>query len=122
MSLFLTRAGKAGENEPRFHDDGRVHLPHPFGETAVRDGAVALNSRFPIALPGAYLTKDSILEIYDQMLQARRTGQPWQSPLDPHPGPPADTEGNFLPFSDWGDNYPAHIHPKRELSTSDGAE
>ncbi|MCB1099838.1 MAG: hypothetical protein KDN22_30000 [Verrucomicrobiae bacterium] len=70
---------------------------------------------------GTYLTKDRILEIYDQMLQARRNGEPWQSPLDPHPGPPTDAEGNFIPMSDWGDHYPPHIHAPKDGSLPAGA-
>ena len=61
---------------------------------------------------GTYRTKDRILEIYDQMLQARRTGEPWQSPLDPPPGPPTDAEGNYLPMAEWP-HHPGHIHPPK---------
>lgn len=35
---------------------------------------------------GHYRTKARILEIYDGMLDARRTGRTWVSPLDPPPG------------------------------------
>lgn len=35
---------------------------------------------------GRYRTKERILEIYDQMLEAQRTGREWVSPLDPPPG------------------------------------
>jgi hypothetical protein len=51
-------------------------------------------STFPIvkrkdeAAYGTYRTKDTILEIYDAMAEALRTGQPYQTRLDP---PPADT-------------------------------
>jgi len=36
---------------------------------------------------GGYRTKDTILEIYDAMQESIRTGQPYQTRLDP---PPAD--------------------------------
>ena len=35
---------------------------------------------------GRYRTKERILEIYDQMLEAQRTGSEWVSPLQPPPG------------------------------------
>lgn len=65
-----------------------------------------------ITREGTYLTKDRILEIYDQMLQARREGREWQSPLDPPPGPPTDAEGNFIPMAEWT-HHPSHIHPPK---------
>ncbi|WP_046468357.1 hypothetical protein [Allosalinactinospora lopnorensis] len=35
---------------------------------------------------GAYLTKDTILEIYDAMAKAVETGEPYRTVLDPLPG------------------------------------
>jgi hypothetical protein len=35
---------------------------------------------------GRFRTKERILEIYDEMLEARRQGREWVSPLDPPPG------------------------------------
>ena len=66
--------------------------------------------------PGRYVTKDSILEIYDQMAEAIRTSQPYQTRLDPPSGPPTDTAGNFIPMAQWDPaNWPPHIHkPKKE--------
>ena len=58
-------------------------------------------------------TKRVILEIYDAMSTAIATGQPYQTRLDPPPGPP---EGG-LP--DWPSGtakpktWPSHIHPPR---------
>jgi hypothetical protein len=37
---------------------------------------------------GKYRTKDTILEIYDAMADATRTGQEYRSLLDPPPGDP----------------------------------
>lgn len=77
---------------------------------------------------GRYRTKDTILEIYDEMAEvmqenavAQAAGrQPtarYQTRLDPPPGPPADAAGNFIPMSQWDPNHwPKHIHPPREES------
>jgi hypothetical protein len=68
---------------------------------------------------GHYRTKTRILEIYDEMAEATKTGKPYQTPLDPPPGPPADEHGNFLPLPEWlpgqpkPPNWPPHIHPPR---------
>ena len=35
---------------------------------------------------GEFRTKRMVLELYDQMAEAARTGVPWRSPLDPPPG------------------------------------
>ena len=63
-----------------------------------------------------YRTKRWILEIYDQMAEAIRSGRPDQTLLDPPPGPPAAglpdwKSGNHLPA-----NWPSHIHPHRHGS------
>lgn len=42
---------------------------------------------------GTYRTKDSILEIYDEMAEAIRTGKPYQTKLDPPPGDIRCTHG-----------------------------
>ena len=59
---------------------------------------------------GHYRTKQRILEIYDQMQQSIRTGTPYQSPLNPPPGPPTDEHGHFLSYTQINPaDYP-HIH------------
>lgn len=64
---------------------------------------------------GEYRTKRVILEIYDEIQEAMRTGQPYQTRLDPLPGPPIDNEGNFIPMTQWDRaNWPTHIHQPRE--------
>jgi hypothetical protein len=82
---------------------------------------------------GDYRTKRVILEIYYEMLAAIRTGQPYQTRLDPPPGPPMDwlmasseearQEGEFplrwvAPDCPLGtpppDNWPFHIHPPKQ--------
>ena len=92
-----------------------------------RDDVDYIMETFPIvkrkdkAAHGHYRTKDTILEIYDEMAEAMKTGKPYQTRLDPPPGPPADAEGNFLPLPDWlpgqprPANWPPHIHGPREV-------
>lgn len=74
---------------------------------------------------GTYRTKDTILEIYDEMAEvmaknagavsAGRVRTGYQSRLDPLPGPPADAQGNFISMYLWDrNNWPAHIHPPRQ--------
>ncbi|MGH7961661.1 MAG: hypothetical protein ACRERD_07505 [Candidatus Binatia bacterium] len=52
----------------------------------------AIPNQFPIVRQkdeqahGRYRTKERILEIYDAMLAARRSGQPYQTKLNPPPG------------------------------------
>ena len=48
---------------------------------------------------GSYITKYRILEIYDQMLDARSCGKEWQSPLDPPPASFRVTHPPRLPDS-----------------------
>ncbi len=87
-----------------------------------RDAVGYVMETFPIvkrkdeAQWGTYRTKDTILEIYDAMAEAIRTGRPYQTRLDPAPGPPVDAGGNFIPVDQWDyKNWPPHIHfPKQE--------
>ena len=64
---------------------------HLYGIT--RDDAAYILDTFPIvkrkdlATHGDYRTQRTILEIYDALSEATRTGQPYQTRLDP---PPAD--------------------------------
>ena len=70
------------------------------------------------ACDGDYRTRRTILEIYDAMQEAIRTGQPYQTRLDPPPGPPSDAQGNFIQPADWTPEirvkYNGIIHPPRE--------
>lgn len=66
---------------------------------------------------GDFRTKRVILEIYDAMQEAIRTGQPYQARLDPPPGPPQDADGNFLSYAQVADNPPPHIHLPRDAAT-----
>jgi hypothetical protein len=87
-----------------------------------RDAVSYIMDTFPIvrrkdiAKHGTYRTKDTILEIYDAMQTAIRTGIPYQTPLIPSPGPPTDSNGQFIPFAQWTSNLnTSHIHPPREM-------
>jgi len=60
---------------------------------------------------GEYRTKLRILEIYDQMTHCLATNTEYRSTLNPPPGPPCDSEGNFIPVEKWDkNNWPRHIH------------
>jgi len=86
--------GETAEDLPRL----KAIFPIP------RDAVAYIMDTFPIVKRrdeekyGAYRTKDTILEIYDAMIDAIRTGKPYQTRLDP---PPAD---------------PRCCHPARERS------
>ncbi len=62
-----------------------------------------------------YRTKRVILEIYDSIQEAIRTGQPYQTCLDPPAGPPLDADGNFARYADIAANPPSHIHKAKEF-------
>lgn len=65
---------------------------------------------------GRYITKDTILDIYDKMQEAIDSGKPYQTRLDPPPGPPIDKNGNFIPISEWNQgDWPSHIHLPRDV-------
>lgn len=83
----------------------KKHFPKP------RDAVAYIMETFPIVkrkdekAHGHYRTKDTILEIYDAMLEAQRTGRTYQSRLEPQPGDlraahlPAIPTGQRMPFS-----------------------
>ncbi|MBU1106385.1 MAG: N-6 DNA methylase [Candidatus Riflebacteria bacterium] len=77
------------------------------------------NAAGEIMREGRYITKDTILEIYDAMAEAMRTGKPYQTRLDPPPGPPTNPDGSFAQLPDWQTgqpkpaNWPSHIHPPK---------
>ena len=77
-----------------------------------RDAVEYIMETFPIvkrkdeAEYGEYRTKLQILDIYARMQQAIDTGKPYQTLLDPPPGPPADEHGTFLPLPEWKPGHP----------------
>ena len=84
-----------------------------------RDAVVYIMDTFPIVrhrdeekFDGDYRTKRVVLEIYDALAESIRTGQPYQSRVNPLPGPPMDTVGTMMSMyqldrSEW----PTHLHP-----------
>ncbi|HEY3788086.1 MAG TPA: N-6 DNA methylase, partial [Urbifossiella sp.] len=78
---------KPAENEtPEQLAELKKHFPTP------RDAVGYIMDQFPIVRQkdekahGRYRTKERILEIYDALLAAQRTGQPYQTRLNPPPG------------------------------------
>jgi len=65
---------------------------------------------------GEYFTKRTVLEIYDEMAEAMRTRRPYQTRLDPPPGPPADGLPDWPPGAPRPANWPSHIHPPRHAT------
>lgn len=93
------------------------HFPTP------REAVAYIMDTFPIVrrkdeekYNGDYRTKRVILENYDAMQEAVRTGNPFQTRLDPPPGPPRDVNGNFVTYANIASNPPPHIHLPRGAS------
>lgn len=64
---------------------------------------------------GEYRTKLSILQIYEQMTQCLDIHIEYRYTLDPHLCQPCDENGEFIPMSQMDiNNWPSHIHPRRE--------
>jgi len=121
--LYLGSCGEWGSDSPQL----REMLPTP------RDAIDYIMETFPIVKrkdikrtevlsdagevvqEGTYITKNTILSIYDEMQQAVDSVQSYQTRLDPPPGPPTDAEGNFIPMAQWDEsNWPSHIHHLRK--------
>jgi hypothetical protein len=94
----------------------KKHFPTP------RDAVSYIMDTFPIVHRkdeekfNEYRTKRVILEMYDAMQEALRTGRLYQTRLDPPPGPPTDAEGCFVPYARIADNPPPHIHLPRNAA------
>lgn len=104
----------AANESPEDLDRLKESFPQP------RDAVSYIMDTFPIvrrkdiAKHGTYRTKDTILETYDAMQAAIRTGIPYQTPLNPPPGPPTDANGQFIPSAQWTSHLnTSHIHPPR---------
>ncbi len=75
-----------------------------------RDDVDYIMDTFPIvkrkdeATYGSYLTKETIMAIYDQMNESIQFGQAYQTVLDPPPGSPEEWP---IPS---GKPWPEHIH------------
>jgi hypothetical protein len=99
----------------------KQHFPTP------RDAVAYIMDTFPIVrrkdegkYNGDYRTKRVILDIYDAMQKAIRKGQPYQTLLDPPPGPPRDADGKFIPYAQIAHNPPPHIHLPRGAAAVGG--
>jgi hypothetical protein len=90
---------------------------HLYGSTS--DDVAYVMETFPIvkrkneAQHGEYRTKRVILEMYDAMQRSIGTGEPYQSRLDPPPGPPAHGLPSWRPGAPRPGNWPSHIHAPR---------
>jgi len=62
---------------------------------------------------GHYRTKDPGLEIYDALADSIRTGQPYQTCLEPAPGPPEFELPEWKPGHPKPKDWPPHIHPPK---------
>jgi len=81
------------------------------------------NSSGEVISEGTYITKDTILEIYDEMQQAIDTAHPYRTHVDPPPGPPTDAEGSFIPMPQWDKNHwPRHIHLPKRMNTGSSTD
>jgi hypothetical protein len=95
----------------------KQHFPTP------RDAVAYILDTFPIVRRkdeetyGEYRTRRVILEIYDAMLEAIRTGRPYQTRLNPPPGPPCDADGKFVPYAQIAHDPPPHMHLPRGAAT-----
>lgn len=111
--------------EEEWHGNGSKDLLAYFPKQ--RDAVSYIMETFPIvkrkdeAAYGHYRTKDTILEIYDEMAEAIRSGKPYQTRLNPPPGPPLNPDGSFAKLQDWPagaprpKDWPPHIHePRRD--------
>jgi hypothetical protein len=85
-----------------------------------RDAVDYIMDTFPIVrridgekYDGDYRTKRFILEIYDAMQESIRSGQRYQTRLDPPPGPPIDANGKYVNYAKIAGNPPPHIHLPR---------
>lgn len=127
-------AGAVVDETPEQLAELKRYFPTP------RDAVAYILETFPIVKRkdiekyGAYRTKETILEIYDQMQQVMKANSQWrmangkpdsepgphayQTRLDPPPGPPTDAEGNFIPMAKWDPaHWPPHIHRPRQQAT-----
>ena len=123
-------AHSLGYDGPPFRwDDGRHFLLrcevdaaffHVYG--IARDDVDYIMETFPIVKRndeekyGDYRTKCVILEIYDAMTEAIRTGQLYRTRLDPLPGPPTGELPDWPAGAPQPQDWPPHIHPPRHVT------
>jgi hypothetical protein len=129
--LYLL-ADNNGDWVPARKSDGCPHEESPEDLSRLktsfpkpRDAVSDIMDTFPIVrrkdeekYNGDYRTKRVILEIYDAMQDAIRTGQPYQTRLDPPPGPPPTGLPDRKPGEPQPANWPPHIHSPKDVSKS----
>jgi len=106
--------------------DGRWDSEHDSAElrsvaSTPREAVALVMDSFPIVARkdeqayGNFRTRQTILQIFDEMTRCRTEGREYVSPLDPPPGPPLDEDGNPSPLEDVLTDPPPHIHLSDEL-------
>jgi len=112
--------GAVRDETPEELAELKRHFPTPrYAVSYIMDTFPIVKRKDEEKYDGEYRTKRVILEIYDEMAQAMRTGNPYKTRLDPPPGPPTDEHGNFLPLPEWKpgqskpEGWPSHIHPPK---------
>lgn len=119
--LYLPAEGTAEWRRPQAETDQelaglKASFPTP------RDAVDYIMDTFPIVkrkdeeTQGEYRTKRVILEMYDAMAESMRSGRPYQTLLDPPPGPSATGLPDWPPNQPRPANWPSHIHPPRHVS------
>ena len=121
-----------GQWRPALRSDGCPYdeTPEQLAElrahfTTPRDAVDYILDTFPIvrrkdeAEYGEFRTKRVILEIYDAMQEAIRTGVPYRTRLDPPPGPPEEPLPEWKPGQPRPEDWPVHIHPPKGVTDGD---
>ena len=97
-------------------NEKRLRRPGPFGPA----WALLPKDQQPLVIDDDMPAYDAI-DRMDEIQQAIDTGEPYQTRLDPPPGPPTDTDGNFIPMAQWDEaNWPEHVHQPRVLKVLQG--
>ena len=106
--------GAVRDETPEELAELKHHFPTP------RDAVSYIMDTFPIVhrkdeekYDGDYRTKRVIIEIYDEMAEAIRTGAPYKTRLDPPPGPPEEGLPEWKPGQSKPKDWPPHIHPPK---------
>ena len=93
-----------------------------------RDAVGYIMENFPIVKRkdeqkyGEYRTRRVILACYDAMSESMKTGKPYQTILDPPPGPPENGLPEWKPGQLKPNDWPPHIHLPKEYNPDQGDE
>jgi hypothetical protein len=111
-----TANGAVRDETPQEREALKKHFPTP------RHAVDYIMDTFPIVKRkdetkhGEYRTKRRILEIYDAMATATRTATPYQTQLNPPPGPPVDAMPDWQVGHSRPTSWPSHIHAPKGCS------